>query len=890
MGICTALALIVAVVLAVRQGGQAAVASLTLVISMSVALSGWAWRRSRPLGPSGPADLDRAAEALAKMVRAQWAEEAAARGLSDPVALAVRWRSAQSESGDHPRLVGRTLTGRSDDMPAFAAGFRALPHRRLVILGGPGSGKSTLAMLLVRELLDTRTDEEAVPVLLCLSTWNPARESLIGWIARRMEEDYPALRNHEYYGRFAARRLVGDRRVLPVLDGLDELTDELRQAGIAALNRAGAMGHQLILTSRSTEFEQALTEADVVTAAAVVTAVPAAATDVLDYLRTVIAPRRLPAWEPVLAELREQPGGPLATAFALPLNVWLAHTVYAAPGRDPAELLRWDDPEELQAELLDALVPAVFTGDTPSPADPAVPDARRAAAARWRPEQARAWLAFLARHLHDQDTDEIAWWQLYKALPPDPAGPLSAPLTGALLGLGAGCMAADYFDFYLGGWEQLLGFLVVTVATTLAGALLMRLAWVPRREVVRPAVTRRPLLWRALLTLGALVPLGAAVGSVIGHFDRVGPQTAYGAEWQLRAVPHPGLDAGLGWGCGMLLFAALLLLTSLTVRQIPYRTEEYASVSRFVRALGLCLVFWFGAELLGELTFLIMVGVPGPGFLGLSVPQFGSMADFAGRRAVTRSVLLLLLVCLMLILRLVDHRAAPTYLDFRLPGRGAALLERLPAAVGQGLLLGALLGAIFSVLVPWDPYPSWAVRIGAAAAYCTSLGLVFGTEVAVFRWARVPARLDQVGPRNTLLGERRVFLGCLLVGVLPPVLRNTVARAAGLGDPGHSLVVRAQADWYPTTEVNLALGLAVGLVLASGTAFFTYRETCLRLAALRQLPRRPMVFLEDARLLSVLRQVGAVHQFCHDRFRDRISRGAPELPLSPRPQPASDAS
>lgn len=194
-------ALVTVVTVVIGTDAETAAASLSLLVSAAAGLFSWSWHRSRPAVPANPTELDQAAEALAAMVRRPWTEEAAAGGLLDPHALAVRWRSAQAEAGDHVRMVGRTLSGRSDDIPAFTAAFRALPRRRLVVLGDPGTGRTTLALLLVRELLRTPEPGEPVPVLLDLAPWNPRREPLLHWMARRIREDCPALRNHEMYGR-----------------------------------------------------------------------------------------------------------------------------------------------------------------------------------------------------------------------------------------------------------------------------------------------------------------------------------------------------------------------------------------------------------------------------------------------------------------------------------------------------------------------------------------------------------------------------------------------------------------------------------------------------------------------------------------------------------------
>ncbi|MBW5422010.1 NACHT domain-containing protein, partial [Streptomyces sp. BG9H] len=435
IGAIGVVALAAVLALVVGAGAQAAATSLSVLISATAGLLSWSWHRTRPAAPATREELEQAAEALAAMVRRQWTEEAAAQGLLDPHPLAVRWHSGQTEAGDHARMVGRTLSGRSDNMQAFAEAFRALPRRRLVILGEPGAGKTALAILLVRELLHAPEPGEPVPVLLDLAPWNPRKEPLLDWMARRIHEDYPALRNHETYGRDAARKLVAERRVLPVLDGLDELPAPLRPQALAAVNHAIAVHGPLILTSRQSEYRQVVADTDVITAAAVVIATPVEAEDVADFLRSAVPPRRGAAWQPVIDELTRHPEGAVARALSVPLNIWLARTVYASPAGDPAEMTRYTDAQSLQHHLLDALVPAVFSAE-PAASDPSVPDVRRTAAARWHPDDARTALAFLASHIKRQGTDDIAWWELHRTLRPDPTGPLSGPVAGAVLGLG----------------------------------------------------------------------------------------------------------------------------------------------------------------------------------------------------------------------------------------------------------------------------------------------------------------------------------------------------------------------------------------------------------------------------------------------------------------------
>jgi hypothetical protein len=99
---------VTAVAVVIGTDAETAAASLSLLVSAAAGLFSWSWHRSRPAAPANRTELDQAAEALTAMVRRQWTEEAAAGGLLHPHPLAVRWRSAQAEAGDHVRGPSRT--------------------------------------------------------------------------------------------------------------------------------------------------------------------------------------------------------------------------------------------------------------------------------------------------------------------------------------------------------------------------------------------------------------------------------------------------------------------------------------------------------------------------------------------------------------------------------------------------------------------------------------------------------------------------------------------------------------------------------------------------------------------------------------------------------------
>ncbi len=360
-----------------------------------------------PVGEPAPAvRLDRAAEELATAVKQQWTAEAEIRSLHRPAPVRVRWSATgRPVTGEHEPLRG--------DILDVAEKFRRLETRQLVVLGEPGAGKTVLATVLTLGLLADRGPEDPTPVLLPLSSWNPRREHLYFWLARRMVEDYPGLGNAKAYGRDAAARLVAEGRVIPVLDGLDETAPGARAAAIDALDRAVAGGRPLVVTCRAAEYEDAVRLGGILAGAAVVEIEPVELDDAVTFLTT----GRLPGdtrWEPVVENLRHHRDGPLARALSTPLMVDLARTTYRDLASDPAELLdpeRFGNRAAIEDHLLGAFLPAVYARRPHPPGLP--PSTVRS----YGPEQAHRWLTFLACHLRDLRTPDFAWWRLVDAIP-----------------------------------------------------------------------------------------------------------------------------------------------------------------------------------------------------------------------------------------------------------------------------------------------------------------------------------------------------------------------------------------------------------------------------------------------------------------------------------------
>jgi hypothetical protein len=373
------------------------------------------------------ARLDRAAEDLAAAMAGQWQAEERLRRIHDPVPLPVRWTIADPLVSDHWENVtcsdasrqAEELDGSLDEVVDI---FERIPSGRLVVIGKPGSGKTVLTLRFTLELLKRREAGDPVPVIFPLHTWHPPSQSLARWMARYLAGAYPALAAIEPSGTTLADKLVDGRRILPVLDGLDEVCAELRANAVQAVNMWLGGDARIVVTCRAAEYSEIVADADVLTSAAVIELAPLSRAELADYLRRTARKTRAggegrPAtrWDPVLAQLQAEPAAPVSRALlsvlSTPLMASMARAIYSDTPADPAVLLseQFADSEKLEAHLLSAFVPAAFTG---IPRDE-TGDRQRS----WDAQDANRWLSFIARHLDRLDTRDLNWWMLERSLP-----------------------------------------------------------------------------------------------------------------------------------------------------------------------------------------------------------------------------------------------------------------------------------------------------------------------------------------------------------------------------------------------------------------------------------------------------------------------------------------
>src|SRR5215510_7350149 len=121
----------------------------------------------------------------------------------------------------------------------------------LLILGEPGSGKTTTLLQLARNLI-AEVDSaftQPVPVILNLSTWTNKQQPLDEWLVAELNSKYRLPKKD-------GKKWLQDRRILPLLDGLDEVRTENRAACVERINQLvtdyGLQG--MVVCSRFNEY------------------------------------------------------------------------------------------------------------------------------------------------------------------------------------------------------------------------------------------------------------------------------------------------------------------------------------------------------------------------------------------------------------------------------------------------------------------------------------------------------------------------------------------------------------------------------------------------------------------------------------------------------------
>ncbi|MEG3628298.1 serine protease [Streptomyces poriticola] len=396
-----------------------------------------------PRPPSGD-PVDDALHTLRQRIRLDLRRDQFQQQLRSGHALPLRCRAAPEELTGRRNGARETSAALADASPldlagpleSIAAVYLKDRCSQLLVLGGAGSGKTVLVRRFAQARLEDAdwTGNGPVPVIFGPGSWDPTVTSLWDWLVDRLEQDHPFLaRRLPYRGTWAAELIVGGH-VLVILDGFDEMAENLYEP---ALRQLGAFELPLLLTSR----HEALS--GVVPSQGLFPGIELTALTLDDCSARLGAST---GWAPVLERLSsrsdDRATAQLAAVLTTPLMLTMAEAY--ASGGDPERLLKVGESgsrDALEKRLLEAFVPTRYDRIL----NLSVPKRRR-----WSAERAGHWLGYLATHLKRQKTDaqlpcvrdtgaqDIEWWQLGTTM----RLPARMAVSGALCGLVSGTAVA----------------------------------------------------------------------------------------------------------------------------------------------------------------------------------------------------------------------------------------------------------------------------------------------------------------------------------------------------------------------------------------------------------------------------------------------------------------
>ncbi|MFJ6151645.1 NACHT domain-containing protein [Micromonospora profundi] len=358
------------------------------VAALVVAVRTWRWQQT------GIGDLTvRLADAVGR------AEQQARQQL-----LGGHDRAIDVEFGFQPapahNAVGAPRRGRLGEVAAY---YQRLRPRRLTITGAPGAGKTVLAIELALAMLESRAGDDPVPVRLSAAFWDIGAGEQVEPVAatQQMERWLVAhLVNTYRFSERSAQALVYAGRILPVIDGLDELdaTDSPGYASRAGqalrvFNAYQRYRHkaELVVTCRSAQYAALTADNIWIEDAARVEIRPVDVAKAKAFITARV--KDAARWHEVLTAIRRERRGPLACALNTPWRLTLAVVVYEQRDHDgaflrhPSELTdpALDTPDVVGDHLLRLFLPAALGAMPSQPYDP---------------DRVHRWLAVLAGYLN----------------------------------------------------------------------------------------------------------------------------------------------------------------------------------------------------------------------------------------------------------------------------------------------------------------------------------------------------------------------------------------------------------------------------------------------------------------------------------------------------------
>ena len=386
----------------------------------------------------------------------------------------------------------------------------------LLILREPGAGKTTLLLELTRDLLDRARHDEShpIPVVFNLSSWAEKLQPLAIWLVEELLAKYEV-------PRAIGQAWVDAGQILPLLDGLDEVSPAARSACIDAINlyrRAYGL-IPMVVCSRSGEY---LAQTARLSLDRAVMVQPLTMQQIDEYLQSAG-----PQLEALRKALHEDPG--LQELATTPLMLSVLTLAYHG---EQVENLQLRNSSMVRQQVFATYVDRMLK--------------RRGRETRYSPQQTIDWLAWLAQQLAHQNRSEFYLEQMQpdwllqgwlRRLYPGTVRFITALMSGLVVGSVFGL--AGLFGSLLG---------VTTIGPLIAdglvvGFLVGLMSQIPRdihpTEVI---VWSWANIWRSLVKAGSLRSglVGGLLSGLIGGLLAFGFSPA-GLNVKLSALLFFGL-------------------------------------------------------------------------------------------------------------------------------------------------------------------------------------------------------------------------------------------------------------------------------------------------------------------------------------------------------------
>ena len=813
-----------------------------------------AWEGLRQAGrpeakSATPANLD----LLATVVLDQWNEEHDVRTFKDPTQkvreLTVSWSAAPEslwvpwdklfEAALGPGKIRdvqpgnwavgpQALTGLEHELPGI---LERVPTGWLVVLGGSGSGKTMLMLRTVRDLIEQRTpgSGDPVPVFVPMTSWDPESDSLRAWLEKQLPIHYPGLGTMISSGGERKSRiafLLDEQKIVPFLDGLDELPPPSQRKAITRLSEAFVEAKprrplRLVMSCRIEDYAAAVADGrNPVWGAAAIELHPLDPDKVSSYLAA--RGNEDARWAAVAEMLNEGNGSDLADALSSPLYASLASVIYNSDRhladdklRDPRELCGLPTAEDVRIHLLDEFIPSVYSearaAQERRAADEADDEDEDDGSAETETSllSAERWLMFLADYMtsgREKLTTSLEWWDL-KGIAPRWLVP---GVVGAVCGIATAYAAATGTHVGVGiGVGFGTGMLIAIAIGLLAFEGHKR--WDARR-LRDGRMTRK----------------------------------AYNDRYKRRR-PGPGMTGGM--------FGAVIGGLAAGVAGKYHIGHQASLFSGLPEALGMAIGAGASTDFIGGFT-----GTLAGAFVGgyLAAVGLGLPAGLINGLGVGAAVALA-----------IDKVGRPT------PSNKKPYWDKVIGISG-----GAVIGAVIGLIAWREEGPVFGTVFGLLIAATAAVPFGLRHKDEDLRFVPSPGHAlarDMKAFRRTALSAGLAagaagFLGGSMTSIFE--VHGKASLAAVVGD-GLGIGVAS----------GLVIGLTFGFYHAASPGF---RIISWWLALRGRAPWRLKRFLREAHRLTVLRQSGATYQFRHKELQLRLAERFSQQRQSRREAPAGE--